>query len=376
MVFWRRRPIDPGPVMLLEPADGAVTAPLQRFRLVSEEEEAGADDAREETPARGPGGAWWSPERLGIDRSQPEPVVFRWLPPPGLRRAVAYDLLIGRDPELSAPLAIQGIPQPLARVRHLFVDTDYYWKVVAVVRGEVVAVSPVHRFRTHPALPRWLRVPEITNVRDLGGWSVPGGRRVRQGMVYRSSELNGHLALSPEGVDVLVREVGLKTDLDLRADAEEPAPALPAEWVRHITVPVLPYDRILDPEMRRAFARLFEIFAEPDAYPILMHCWAGADRAATVSFMLHAALGVQSPDLATDYELSSLSVWGVRSRHGPGFTALVDALATFAESPTDTVNVQAVNYLRAAGVTDAVLDAIRGLLLETAPAPMPETRPW
>lgn len=373
MFFWRRRPVNPGPVMLLEPADGALTAPLQRFHLPE------AEAAQE--PAEGPeppprAGAWWSPERLGIDRSQPEPVVFRWLPPPGLRRAIRYDLLIGTDPELSAPLAIRGIPEPLARVQHLFVDTDYYWKVVAFVRDEPAAESPVHRFRTHPALPRWLRVPEITNIRDLGGWPVPGGRRVRQGMAYRSSEMNGHLSLTPEGVDVLVGEIGVRTDLDLRADTEEPGPALPTEWVRHITVPVLPYGGILAPEMMRASARLFEIFGEPEAYPVLVHCWAGADRAATVSFLLHAALGVQIPDLATDYELSTLSVWGARSRRGPRFTTLLNALAAFAESPTDTVNVQVVNYLHAAGVTEALLETVRGLLLETAPAPLPETGRW
>lgn len=373
MFFWRRRPVNPGPVMLLEPADGGLTAPLQRFHLPE------AEAAQE--PAEGPEppprtGSWWSPERLGIDRSQPEPVVFRWLPPPGLRRAIRYDLLIGTDPELSAPLAIRGIPEPLARVQHLFVNTDYYWKVVALVRDEPAAESPVHRFRTHPALPRWLRVPEITNIRDLGGWPVPGGRRVRQGMAYRSSEMNGHLSLTPEGVDVLVGEIGVRTDLDLRADTEEPGPALPTEWVRHITVPVLPYGGILAPEMMRASTRLFEILGEPDAYPVLMHCWAGADRAATVSFLLHAALGVQIPDLATDYELSTLSVWGARSRRGPRFTALLNALAAFAESPTDTVNVQVVNYLRAAGVTEALLETVRGLLLETAPAPLPESGRW
>jgi protein-tyrosine phosphatase len=322
------------------------------------------------------GSAWWQPRQVSPDRSLPRPVEFRWLPPPGLRRAGRYDLLLGLDAELTAPLVIRDLAEPLARVRHLQANTDYYWRVYALLDGEPVSDSATFRFRTHPALPRWIRVPHITNVRDLGGWPVPGGQRVRQGLAYRSSEMNSHLSLSPEGVDVLLGELRLRTDLDLRSAEESPSPALPEQWVRHVSIPVLPYDRIASPETMAAYARLFDVLSQADTYPVLMHCWAGADRAATAAFLLHATLGVEFPDLATDYELSSLSLWGKRSRHGADFRALLAVLATHARSPTDSVNQQVANYLRAAGVADATLERLRQFLLEPAPPPPPTSDRW
>ncbi|NIY15094.1 MAG: hypothetical protein GWM98_09410, partial [Nitrospinaceae bacterium] len=77
----------------------------------------------------------------------------------------------------------------------------------------MVAESAVASFKTDPSPPRWIRVPGITNVRDLGGWPLPGGRRIRQGMVFRSSEMNGHLNLTSRGKHILEEELGIRTDL-------------------------------------------------------------------------------------------------------------------------------------------------------------------
>jgi protein-tyrosine phosphatase len=292
-----------------------------------------------------------------------------------VRQALRYDLVLGLDPELSRSAVVADLPEPVAAVNHLFVDTGYFWKVVAKLDGEPVAESRTGHFRTHPALPRWIRVPEITNVRDLGGWPVPGGQRVRQGLLYRSSEMNRHLELTAEGETVLLRELGIRTDLDLRAEDEGPTPALPEEWVRYVNAPFLPYERIAEEPVMASVARIFGVLADGDAYPVLMHCWAGADRAGTAAFLVLAALGVQLPDLEADYELSSLSVWGERSRHGPDFRRLLEAVGTFAGSPGEPVTRQVENYLQAAGVPAETLARLRAGLLEPAPSPLPET-PW
>jgi hypothetical protein len=373
MLFWRRRPIHPGPVMLLEPTRGAVTPPLQQFQL-----EGFAEAEPEELDSDGlarPANTWWNPQLLSPDRSLPQPVTFRWLPPPGLRRGVRYDLRVSTAAESAAPLVLPGLAEPTARVRHLWVNCDYSWQVIALVDGEPVAESAESSFRTHAALPRWIRVPHITNVRDLGGWEVPGGLRVRQGLAYRSSEMNGHLALSTEGAAVLLDELGIRTDLDLRGPDENPSPALPEQWVRYANLPIRPYSYILAPETMSAFAEFFALLAEADTYPVLLHCWAGADRAATAALLVHAALGVALPDLEFDYELSSLSLWGERSCRGPDFRALLAALRTYAQSATDSVNQQVVNYLRAAGVADGTVLRLRELLLEPLPPP-PPSQAW
>jgi protein-tyrosine phosphatase len=347
---------------------GAVTPPLQQFQLP--EVSVTNSGPPDEDGLSQPEGAGWNPQMLSPDRSFPQAVVFRWLPPPALRGAVRYDVQIGPDAELSAPLVVRDLAQPFARVRHLLVDCIYHWKVIALLSGEPVAESRTSVFRTHPALPRWIRVAHLTNVRDLGGWPVAGGQRVRQGLAYRSSEMNGHLSLSSEGADTLQRELGIRTDLDLRGPDEEPSPALAEQFVCHVNIPVLPYDRILLPEMMTAYARIFETLGQANVYPVLMHCWAGADRAGTVAFLLLAALGVELRDLERDYELSSLSLWGERSRHGPAFQALLGALATYSRSPADSVNTQVAQYLGAAGVKGETLERLRLMLLEPVPPPL------
>src|SRR5689334_20119312 len=64
----------------------------------------------------------------------------------------------------------------------------------------------------------------ISNFRDFGGWSTHEGRRVRQGLLYRSAN---HAAATPEDLDRLA-QLGVSVVVDLRRPPErreEPSPA-------------------------------------------------------------------------------------------------------------------------------------------------------
>ena len=65
------------------------------------------------------------------------------------------------------------------------VGCGYRWEVDVEGKGSASAT-----FRTEDRPPRLLRVPGVPNVRDLGGRIGLGGRRVRQGRVFRSAGLN------------------------------------------------------------------------------------------------------------------------------------------------------------------------------------------
>ncbi len=62
----------------------------------------------------------------------------------------------------------------------------YYWRV-AELDGNA---SPVGEFTTEAIAPRLLRIETVWNVRDLGGRIGRNGRRVKQGLIYRSGGLN------------------------------------------------------------------------------------------------------------------------------------------------------------------------------------------
>jgi protein-tyrosine phosphatase len=350
-------------IRLIEPGDGAVTRPLQRYAWP-------ADDARgDDGGGRGGGSApepilWDDLAIVGVDRSLPEAVLFRWEAPGAAEGRVTYDLHLSQDPDFRNAFVVRDLCAARAEVVHLHIATRYYWRVVGKEDGREVRRSPAWSFTTHHATPRWIAVPGITNVRDLGGWPVPGGRRVRQGRVYRSSEMNSHVEIAPEGKRVLIEDLRIRTDLDLRGSTEAAQPVLDPARVEWINIPVEPYEAIGDPPCQDGYRRVFAVFADASKYPILFHCWGGADRAGTVAFLLSALLGKSREDLFRDYELTSLSIWGLRSRRLPEFQGMLRALEPYAAA--DGINRQVENYLLAIGVTPDEIGRIRGQLIAPA----------
>lgn len=342
---------------LLEPRDGAHTERLQCYQWPLGEE---AVNETAPLPI-----TWDKLTEVAADRSLPRPVTFSWALAPAAPANVRYEILLATEPALRHPRRLTGLTMPYAEIRHLHLGTRYYWQVTATVGADVLATSPVWSFTTDSTPPRWIYVPGMTNVRDLGGWPLHGGGVVRQGMVYRTSEMNAHLHITEDGKQLLLDELGIRTDLDLRGETERPRPALDKERVRWVNVPVHPYAKICDtsPFGMPAYRRLFALLADPAHYPLIFHCWGGADRAGTLAFLLGALLGMRLDDLIRDYELTSLSVWGVRTRASLEFSSLLETLRTFHPDMAD-VQAQVEAYLAYIGVTPAEIAAIRAALVE------------
>jgi hypothetical protein len=168
--------------------------------------------------------------------------------------------VISKHTEFQDPIVIKNLSEPHTRVWNLEIGARYYWKVVARRNTQALANSPVSEFSTHPQAPRWLFIPEITNIRDIGGWPLPGGNKIRQGMIYRSSEMNSHLELTAQGKDILLNLLKINTDIDLRGEEEVREPAL--NKVSYINAPIQPYANILEEQYRRDYRLIFKTFAE------------------------------------------------------------------------------------------------------------------
>jgi protein tyrosine/serine phosphatase len=330
-------------ITLLEPADNATTEPLQLHDLTL-------------------GGSF---EDELIDRSHPRLVEFTWqtLAEENLR----YTLVLAQDAAFASAQRIEKLHHPRAWVTNLLIGTRYFWKVQAHRRGRQVAESAVRSFCTHPQPPRWLLAPGITNLRDIGGWQLPGGGRIRQGMIFRSSEMNSHLHITRAGRHVLEDELKLRTDVDLRGSEEVREPALNERRVEYINIPILSYHFIREPFAQGDYRALFNLLAQPMRYPVLIHCWGGADRTGTVVFLLQALLGLERAALICDYECTSLSIFGQRHHASIDFQDFLKALAEFAPEGA-SLQQQAEAFLLAIGVTPAEIDHIRSLLIEKIPA--------
>ena len=256
-------------------------------------------------------------------------------------------------------------------------------------------------------------LPGVRNLRDIGGLSTTDGRSVASRRVYRaealvSSNANESNALWVETESKAYASLGLTTVIDLRADEE--STRAPSAWnratnARYIQIP-LPEGApgsstdLLQPILsgrspafsaedlgtyyvmllqRRAkqFGTVIETIAGSEGKPLLIHCSAGKDRTALAIALVLGVLGVSREGTIRDYEQTGVNrpnrIEHYRAAFAKQNVRVEDVRAVF-ETPRvamesalkhiDSEYGSAEDYLlRAAGTSQATLDAIRGTLL-------------
>ncbi len=254
-------------------------------------------------------------------------------------------------------------------VYNLYVGTSYTWTLTDAGGSKLSG-----RFRT-ALTPRLIAFPDRDampiNVRDIGGYATISGARVRQGLVYRGSEMEGWkniglAEMTPANGHVLVKELAIHTDLDLRYahqvakyTASQIAPMV--QWRCYAINAYKPFT----PEMNELFRDTIRTFAQREYYPIYVHCSGGADRTGEICFLVSALLGVADEDLFLDYELTSLARLP-RPRKMSYFQAWLKRIAAFSpdEGKGLSYQQQTENYLLGIGITPQEIAAIRDILLE------------
>ncbi|MBO7683492.1 MAG: tyrosine-protein phosphatase [Kiritimatiellae bacterium] len=245
--------------------------------------------------------------------------------------------------------------------------------------------------------PRFVVADGVSNMRDIGGWKGLGGRRVRHGLAYRSAAFDtgvrfrragrdnyeylfglsaveggekadfkpAERTIADKGIDVLVKGLGIRSDLDLRSPHEcHGMTASPlGAGVKWFHCPQLAYGNFGKDESRRAFAKAFRVFLDESNYPVVFHCAGGADRTGAVAFMLNGICGVSLDDLRKDWELTA---FGTSHAENPGFTHArrFDRLvAVIEKEPGETLADKAASYVRSCGFTDADIAHVREIML-------------
>lgn len=304
---------------------------------------------------------WYALEREGCDRSLPEPISFSWEEKLEENETAAngyYYLLISERADMSDPWVYITKETSLS-VYNLKAGTEYFFCVQKEGKR-----SEVSHFFTENFLPRCLNIEGISNVRDMGGFAVEEGK-IRQGLIYRGGEFELHMHLTPNGAEEL-RRVGMRTDIDMRGEAigkvDYPTSALVG--MQRVFVPSVPYEEVFKKSNRKALRAFFKPFANPKNYPLYYHCWGGADRTGTFAYILGAFLGMKEEDLIYEYEFTSLSIWGLRSRNYPKFQ---EFLEKFKALPGETLRQKAAFFLKTyASMTDKQLETIYNIMIEKA----------
>mmetsp|Transcript_27579 Transcript_27579/g.81125 ORF Transcript_27579/g.81125 Transcript_27579/m.81125 type:complete len:374 (-) Transcript_27579:24-1145(-) len=194
----------------------------------------------------------------------------------------------------------------------------------------------------------------IKNWRSLGGLPTASGRKVKEGVAYRSCELEGFSTFGPgNGPPPATFPHAIKTVVDIRAKSEmsvspdrvgpeSVSVRIPLQPISHSEASVLNFDdrkamfhlimfrpsalfqppngypsidqlpflavsRVLtEPKVGDgAIRRITELASDTCNHPILWHCATGKDRTGAVSAALLLALGVSREDIVRDFLLSN-----------------------------------------------------------------------
>lgn len=164
------------------------------------------------------------------------------------------------------------------------------------------------------------------NFRDIGGYPAADGRRVRWGKYYRAGRQDRMTQADLAGLEKL----GIRAQIDLRKPDEisdqgrGPLPDMGADYHNISVIPEGGADQLarlvgdtgisgkrylgyleFGPD---SWLRLFEILANADQHPLVIHCTAGKDRTGVSTAFLLSVLGVDRAWIEADYILTNRDV--------------------------------------------------------------------
>ena len=215
---------------------------------------------------------------------------------------------------------------------------------------------------------RMIRMPNVDNIRDLGGWACDGGK-IKYGKLFRGGEMYGYL--TEEGKQQALQMMGILKEIDLRfaedLNGRTESGFGPTVDMLHVdmTWGSLEFQKtsghikaILDP--------LFDyVLADKPTY---FHCSAGADRTGVVALLIEGILGVSQSDIDKDYELTCFFTGlgnNARSRERTAWTREITYINTFAGT---TFQEKIMNLLLASGITLEKINAFREAMIDGSPA--------
>ena len=306
------------------------------------------------------------------DDFAPAPFTLTWESEEG---ALYYNLKLSTKPDLSD--AVKYITFTNSHTfEDLFMGTKYYYQVIAQFESKTVK-SRIFSFET-AYLPRTIHVEGVSNTRDFGGYyTVDGTHRIRQGMIYRGAKLE---PATQAGIDKLLNVYGIKTDLDMRAEATVSPLGAGVNFV-NVSGPYYVGSTGVDSTndsskgpwkgtYRDALLLEIKTFAKRENYPIYIHCSLGRDRTGTLAFLINALCGVGVDDLYRDYETSFFSEMGcLDGQSAVGMMTQIKVLHDYlAQYGTGTLAQNTEKFMLDIGVTQAEIDSIRSILLEEVQA--------
>lgn len=241
---------------------------------------------------------------------RPAPVTISWEGTASkLVMSVSPDFDVLPDAQrMAAPaqIALSSSPQ---KIYNLVPGVKYYYKVLdassnVIKTGCIKPVGPLRMIKD-----------VASNVRDLGGWQVQGGGHIAYGRLYRGAKID---KITSSGKDIFLHDLNISLDMDLRGikDSESGIKQIVSD-ADYLIIPV-------EKNLGRGTGNTQELYQKAirtiiqylgEGKNVYFHCAGGADRTATLAFLIEALVGVSESDMSKDYELTTFDSSNKRARN-------------------------------------------------------------
>lgn len=245
-------------------------------------------------------------------------------------------------------------------IDNLKTGTTYYYQV------EVAGEQYSGTFHTASS-NRFISIPGVENLRDIGGYKTLDGKTVKQGLLIRGCEMDGlkneEYFVSDADVANVQNTFGFVYDLDLRSpevfEGEEYTSRLGTN-VGHKFYDAPNYAQAFNKEYLASMREIFGDLAKPENYPMYLHCTWGRDRTGTIVLLLQGLLNVSKEDLLQEYRLTGYVTTSVATNNK------MDVVFLKLESyKGDTLQEKIIDYLTTTvGVTPEEIASIQSIFLE------------
>jgi protein-tyrosine phosphatase len=216
--------------------------------------------------------------------------------------------------------------------------------------------SKIYKLTVNNLPPRNLDIPGVANIRDIGGYKTNLTRNgiIKQGLYYRSAEIND---IEEEGKEILAKYLGVKIEIDLREEDKNTGPYV--DEVEYHPIPLPPWTFMYFELYAEEYRKVFNLIAEADKNPIILHCSAGADRTGIMTFALLTLLGCDYKDIARDYLFTNFGGQGSRDINSE-FKQWWNKLDNF---EGETKAEKCKNWLMSKEIEESKLEHIRAIFI-------------